>query len=139
MKKTGRRIVGILLSICMVLTMTPMAFAAGDDETGDSGVAASGNITTEDALTEAIESTPGGGTVTLEGDITVTKPIVINKEITLNLNGKKISNEAAIWSESDGKWSLLEVAGGNLTITGGGIFQALEDDCYAIDIVNGGS
>ena len=58
------------------------------------------------------------------------------------LNGKTISNTADLWdvpNEDAGNWSLLSVKGGTLTIKGAGTLQAKENDCYAVDVQNGGT
>ena len=90
-------------------------------------------------MKKAIEDTQSGGIVTLGADIAITAPVVINKQITLNLNGKTISASSPIWNKDEGRWSLISVGeGGDLTVTGNGTLQARENDTYAID-VNGGS
>lgn len=80
-----------------------------------------------------------GGNVTLEADLCITAPIVVDKTVTLDMNGFKIYNEADIWDVANKEWSLISVQGGNLTITGEGTLDALENDCYAIDVRNGGT
>ena len=55
---------------------------------------------------------------------------------TLNLGDLSISNKNNIWSDSD--WSLLSVReNSSLTITSGA-YIAKANDCYAIDVQNGG-
>ena len=55
------------------------------------------------------------------------------------MNGKKICNSSDIWDNNDAEWSLISVGdNANLTIKGNGSFQAKANDCYAIDIVDGG-
>lgn len=80
-----------------------------------------------------------GGNVTLTEDLCITAPIVVDKTVTLDMNGFKIYNEADIWDVANKDWSLISVQGGNLTITGEGTFDAKENDCYAIDVRNGGT
>lgn len=63
------------------------------------------------------------------------------KEVTLDLNGKTIKNTTDLWDVPDGhagNWSLLSVKGGTLTIKGAGTLQAKENDCYAVDVQDGG-
>ena len=77
--------------------------------------------------------------VTLLKDIELTTTVVVNKTVTLDLNGHTIKNETDIWNETTGDWSLISVReGGNLTINGEGTLKAKEDDCYAIDVQDGG-
>lgn len=63
-------------------------------------------------------------------------------EVVIDLNGKTISNTADLWDVPDayaGNWSLLSVKGGTLTIKGAGTLQAKENDCYAVDVQDGGT
>jgi len=95
----------------------------------------------EDELGVAV-ALPEVDKVTLGADIEITKPILVNKELTLNLNGKTIENKTGIWNDTDemNDWSLISVrAGGILTIDGNGTVKALENDCFAIDVQEGGN
>ena len=79
--------------------------------------------------------------IKLTSDIIVDDTLVITEKVTLNLNGKTISNTEDIWvdTETEDKWSLISVGtNGNLTITGDGKLKAKENDCYAVDVVDGG-
>ena len=133
-----RKFFAAFLSLCMVMSLVPTTVLAAENETGTQ-TPTENSITTADALKKAIDDAQPGGTVTLDEDIAITAPIVINKQITLNLNGKKISASSPIWNKDEGRWSLISVGeNGNLTVTGNGTLQAKKDDTYAID-VNGGS
>lgn len=147
-----KRLLSALLALCMVLTMVPAAFAA-EDETADTPVESgqvdtvpddtssdTTSITTQAALEAAIESAPVGDTITLDGDIEVASTIrITGKSLKLDMNGKQIYNDTAVWNEENNSWSLISVgSGADLTIEGNGSFQAKADDCYAIDIVDGG-
>lgn len=81
-----------------------------------------------------------GGEVTLEEDVVLSEPLVIaeGKTVKIDLNDKTISNTNDIWSESEGKWSLISVQGGTLIIENGEIV-AKENDCYPIDVQDGGT
>lgn len=90
-------------------------------------------------LAEAVEAAKDGDTVKLLGDVVLDKTLIIkDKTITLDLNGKTISNSADIWNESINAWSLISVRdNGDLTIndtTGGGTLKAKENDCFALDV-----
>lgn len=142
-----RKLLSVFLSLAMVLTMMPV-FAMADTSVGggttpgaDSGssVEASG-INSYEALLEAIRDAKDGDTITLAGDIDVTKTIVVeNKTITLNLAGNKLYNTTDIWNADVNDWSMISVRGGaDLTIRGNGILDAKENDCYAVDTQDGG-
>ena len=81
-----------------------------------------------------------GGEAKLAADLVIDEAIAVmpGKEVTLDLNGKTISNANDLWDESINSWSLLSVRGGSLTIKGAGTLQAKENDCYAIDVMDGG-
>ena len=104
-----------------------------------SNVEASG-INSYEALVEAISGAKDGDIITLAGNIDVTKTIVVeNKTITLNLAGNKLYNTQDIWNADVNDWSMISVRGGaDLTITGNGILDAKENDCYAVDTQDGG-
>ena len=57
----------------------------------------------------------------------------------LNLNGNTIMNTEDIWDKDSGRtWSLISVRGEYLVINGNGSVIAKENDCYAIDVRDGG-
>lgn len=85
-----------------------------------------------------------GGVVALANDLVLDRTLSVptGKEVVIDLNGKIISNTADLWDVPDanaGNWSLLSVKGGTLTIKGAGTLQAKENDCYAVDVQNGGT
>ena len=135
-----KKILAVFLSLCMAMSLLPVtALATGDGET-ETQTPTETSITTAETLKKAIETAQTGDTVTLDRDITITDPVVINKRITLDLNGKKISASSYIWNENDKDWSLISVREkGDLTIKGNGTLKALEDDSYAVDVMDGGS
>lgn len=72
-------------------------------------------------------------------DITIPTVVVVNKTVTLDLNGHTIKNETDIWDEETKAWSLISVRqNGDLTITGNGTLKAKANDCYAVDLQEGG-
>ena len=90
-------------------------------------------------LAEAVEAAKDGDAVKLLGDVVLAETLIIkDKTITLDLNGRTISNSADIWNESKYAWSLISVRdNGDLTIndtTGGGTLKAKENDCFALDV-----
>lgn len=149
-----RKLLSVALCVCMMFTMVPFAFATGDTESntegtgttapanpsggaGGSGSSTENGITSENALESAISSAANGATVKLDSNIVLTKTIVVDKNITLDMDGHTLSNTQDIWNES-GKspnWSFISVQNnGDLTITGNGTFQTKANDCYAVDI-----
>ena len=85
-----------------------------------------------------------GGVVALANDLVLDRTLSVpaGKEVVIDLNGKTISNTADLWDVPDvhaKNWSLLSVKGGTLTIKGAGTLQAKENDCYAVDIQDGGT
>lgn len=145
-----RKFLSVVLCACMMLTMAPFAFAAGEtaSETptptssssgsGSGSVTPTAGITTEDALKEAISAASENETITLGGNITLTAPIIIEKKITLDMAGHTFSNAQDIWNNDTVAWSFISVQkNGDLTITGNGTFQTKANDCYAVDVQDG--
>lgn len=87
-----RRLLSAFLAVMMVLTMAPVAFAADDAENtvGDTGSSESAPAKT---LQQQINGIEGTGTVTLDQDYTEDITIQQGQNITLNLNGKKLTNK----------------------------------------------
>lgn len=89
-------------------------------------------------LQDAIDAANSGDTVELVKDVDLTQTVVVNKTITLDMNGKKLHNTNGIWNDANRDWSLISVRSGDLTITGNGTLDALRDDCYAVDVRDNG-
>lgn len=91
-------------------------------------------------IDSAIENT----VVKLASDIVVTESTIVTKNITIDLNGYTVKNTEDIWNESTKSWSLISVRnGGILTLadsseTGTGTLLAKENDCFAVDVRDGG-
>ena len=83
-----------------------------------------------------------GGEAKLAADLVLDRAIAVaaGKEVTLDLNGKTISNTEDLWRDGPYyDWALLSVrADGSLTIKGTGVLKAKENDCYAVDVQDGG-
>ena len=81
-----------------------------------------------------------GGTAKLVEDITIDETLAVpaGKEVILDLNGHEINNTEDLWNEATGDWSLVSVRGGSLTIKGAGLLKAKENDCFAVDVQDGG-
>lgn len=95
------------------------------------------NVKNEESLKALFET---GGEAKLAEDVVLGETVAVEagKEVVLDLNGKTISNTADLWNTAANDWSLLSVKGGSLTIKGAGTLQAKENDCYAVDVMDGG-
>ena len=118
----------------MVLSLLPTAALAADGE----DVAKVGGKTYQ-PLQGAIDAAEDGATVKLLSDIDLGLTVSVTKQLTLDMNGKKLYNTKDLWEqpndEENNNWSLISVRkGGDLTITGDGTLDAKENDCYAIDL-----
>lgn len=91
-------------------------------------------------IDNAIENT----VVKLTSDIVVTESTIVSKNITIDLNGYTVKNIEDIWNEDTKTWSLISVRnGGILTLldsseSDNGTLHAKENDCFAVDVRNGG-
>ena len=137
-----RKFLSVVLCVCMMLTMAPFAFAAGEDIGTPESVVAKIGDQEYGTLQAAITAAEDTQTVTLLSDINIARTVsVFNKTITLDMNGHRLHNATDLWdqpSQDDNNWSLISVRGtGNLTITGNGTLQAKENDCYAVDVQDG--
>lgn len=91
-----------------------------------------------DTLEAAIAAAENGNTVKLLADVEQNARLVIDKSITLDLNGKKICNTRDIWNESNALIGIgTDETRVQVTITGSGTIAAMENDCYTIDVKNG--
>ena len=72
-----------------------------------------------------------GGSATLSEDLVVNEPISVatGAEVTLDLNGKTVTNTEDLWDEATEKYS---------TLKGDGTVKAKENDCYALLVSDGG-
>lgn len=120
-----------------VITATPAGKGAKPVECTvyvEDGDAAIGS-TQYPTLEKAIEAAKDGQTIKLLKDVGLPGYVVIDKSITLDLNGKKLYNTVDIWNESN---ALVRIKNGaDVTITGNGTMSAKENDCYAIAVVKG--
>ena len=90
-------------------------------------------------LAEAIAAAKDGETVKLLADVEQNSEVSINKNITLDLNGKKIYNTKDIWHDTAPVIvSLIAIRdGAEVTVMGDGTIAAKANDCYTINIVDG--
>lgn len=89
-----------------------------------------------ETLADAIHWATRGKTITLLTDVEQNTQLTINKNITLDLNGKTIKNTQDIWGDNAN--AILSITNGaKVTITGNGTIDAKENDCYTINVVKG--
>ena len=114
---------------------TPIANADGTYSVGAPVAQIGDKVFT--SIQAAINAAQAGDTVQLIDDTVVDSTVIVQDKgaITLDLNGKAISNTKEIWNEDINNWSLVSVRGNSdLTITGNGAIDALANDSYAIDL-----
>lgn len=104
------------------------------------GVDVGTTVNNEEELLKAMAQ--GESAIILTRDITLSAPLTITGNISLNLDGNGITSEGHFWNEGTETWSLISVDGGSLDIynnnrSTGGVF-ADEDDCFCVDVRNGG-
>lgn len=99
---------------------------------------------TENNLQILIDNAIDSTVVKLTSDIVATETIIVSKNITIDLNGYTIKNTEDIWNEDAKSWSLISVRNnGILTLLDSsnastGTLLAKENDCFAVDVCNGG-
>ena len=95
----------------------------------------------DEASLRALFATGGEAKLAADVDITVSKSISLGegKEVSLDLNGHKISNSVDLWKDSEpAQVCVVSVDGGTLTIKGEGGVAAKANDCYTFNVKNGG-
>ena len=128
----------MFLCLCMLLTMVPAALAAGT--TGTAAPATEDEGETSGNQITASTTTLTTGNYVLEGDVTLTSgalKVEANNKVTLNLNGKKLTNQA-------GANTIEVAAGGTLTIEGPGTVDNVSHQKAAVNnsgtvVLNGGT
>ena len=74
-------------------------------------------VTDESSLLSAISSVSDGETITLQNNITVTAPIVIQKQVTIDGNGYTVTGSSD-WTSTSGNQTMFtaQLASGKLTL-----------------------
>ncbi len=105
--KNTIKIILFLTFILLALLCIPSISNAASTETA----------TDESSLKSAIENVDDGGTVEIQNNITVTGPIVIQKELTIDGNGYTISGSTD-WTSTSGNQTMFtaQFAAGKLTL-----------------------
>ena len=135
MKRMKKQLLTALCAAAMAATCIVPAYAETTTP-AETQTAQEAEVT---AFQKLIDDAKEGSTIKLDQDYDLTKTAAVTKKLTIDLNGHTISNTASIWDKKPGDWSLISVReGGNLTIKGDGALKALKDDCYALDVQDGG-
>ena len=85
-----------------------------------------------------------GGAVTLSDNVDFDRTIAVQpgKTMSVNLNGKTVKNTTDLWKNPSvpNSWSLFSVRGtdSKLTLSGDGDVIAKANDCFAVDVQDGG-
>ena len=135
MKRMKKQLLTALCAAAMAATCIVPAYAETTTP-AETQTAQEAEVT---AFQKLIDDAKEGSTIKLDQDYDLTKTAAVTKKLTIDLNGHTISNTASLWDTKTGDWSLISVReGGNLTIKGDGALKALKDDCYALDVQDGG-
>lgn len=123
-----KKVTSILMAFVLMLTLIPTAWAEGKSAGAGTGVAMIGDATYE-TLADAVAKADNGATIKLLKDTAEDITILAGKTITIDLNGKKITNRSAD--------TITVEKGAVLTINGTGTVDNVTDGKAAI--VNGGT
>ena len=133
-----QRILAILLSLTMMFTLVPTAMAEGSDPVAQIGE------TTYATLKAAFEGAKDGDTVTLLKNVetnniedTQEDRIIINKEITLNLNDKTITSPDNMGDNENNFTALIVDADVTINATAEGGIDTGENGGYGICVRKG--
>jgi hypothetical protein len=128
--KNFKKILSFALVICLMVPAMILLTAC------QSNIA---EVSSFEELTQALEG--DSSVIKLTADIDVPTNAVVARKVTLDLNGNKLYNTNDIWDDSEGVkvWSIISVVeNGDLTITGNGEINSKENDCFAVDVRDGG-
>lgn len=132
-KTKTRSIITIVLALLMTLSCLAILTACGENKEAIKTTEVSSFNELQTALTGDCDE------IKIMQDIDITKTILITRKVLINLNGKTLSNSQDLWNDKENAWSIISVRkGGNLTINGNGKLDAKENDCYAVDVMDGG-
>lgn len=123
-----KKVTSILMAFVLMLTLIPTAWAEGESVGTGTGVAMIGDATYE-TLADAVAKADNGATIKLLKDAEENITILAGKTITIDLNGKKITNKSAD--------TITVEKGAALTINGTGTVDNVTHGKAAI--VNGGT
>ena len=63
---------------------------------------------------------------------------VAGGDVTIDANGKTVTNTVNLWNEDNGAWSLVSARNGaTVTVKGDGTFKAKDGDSFVFDVCDG--
>lgn len=134
-----KKLLSTIMALVMLLSLVPMAVAEEGAGTETGAVQSNSVYEVSEAAQLIWAAENHTGVVKLMNDVEIEETVIVTKTIKLDMNGKKLFNTKDIWNDSTNHWSLVSVReNGDLTITGNGIFDAKENDVYAIDLFDDG-
>ena len=91
-------------------------------------------------LQELKDALAAGKSVVLTADMDLDEQLVVNNPAVIDLNGHTISNTNDLRNQATNTLALISVQGADadLTLVGNGTVKAKADDCYAVDVRDGG-
>ena len=97
--------------------------------------------TTANEVQNAIKNVAADGKLYLkltEG-VTVDEVLAVTGgDVTIDANGKTVTNTVNLWNEDNGAWSLVSARNGaTVTVKGDGIFKAKDGDSFVFDVCDG--
>ena len=97
--------------------------------------------TTAEEVQNAIKNVAADGKLYLkltEG-VTVDEVLAVaGGDVTIDANGKTVTNTVNLWNEDNGAWSLVSARNGaTVTVKGDGIFKAKDGDSFVFDVCDG--
>ena len=90
-----KKVTSILMAFVLMLTLIPTAWAEGESVGTGTGVAMIGDATYE-TLADAVTKADDGATIKLLKDVAMDSTLALNKDMTLDLNGHKITNGTSL-------------------------------------------
>ena len=146
--KKNKILLSVLPVLVLLFALSLTSFAADSYSVEENTVHVSTYAELKAELEDLNATADSNKLVVLKNNISVTNQdndynisISYPGKLFLDLNGYKLNNTTDIWdypTAADNNWSLLSVKGGKLTIKGNGTFTAKENDCYAVDVQDGG-
>ncbi|MFQ6724200.1 MAG: hypothetical protein ACLRFE_02575, partial [Clostridia bacterium] len=128
------KLFAFILALCFIVPGSVIFMACDKDK--DPKAPTTIYVGDIEALDDAIDDIAVGGTIILNDNIVTDEVIEVDKNLTIDMNGKTISNTVNISGVDDVEdWSLISVReGAELTLKGNGTLRAKLNDCFALDV-----
>lgn len=125
------KILSFVLALCLIIPCALMFTGCNDKDPKDNAI----YVDSATELTTAIADAESEDVIKLKANIDLETKITIDKEVTINLNGKTLS----VTNDTAGDGVFMVVANGVLTIEGEGTVNGVGDNIWNIGIfANGG-